>query len=116
MNYPNLESLASRLRQCETMPEFYLYEKLKSKAYKGYDFFRQMPLGNYIVDIVCDELKLAIDIDGDTHDLKYAQGEGRNRSLREMGFRVLRFTHNELKHAPEYVLGKIYKHIDELEH
>ena len=63
----------------------------------GYDFHRQKPLDNYIVDFFCHELMLAIEIDGYTHLLEEVQikDEKKEKKLNELGVNVLRF-HDDL--------------------
>lgn len=65
---PYLKQLARNLRNNSTVSEIILWKYLQGKQMKGYDFHRQKPLGNYIVDFYCNELMLAIEIDGDSHD------------------------------------------------
>ncbi len=59
----------------------------------GYDFDRQRPIGNYIVDFFCKDLQLALEVDGITHlDEKVMMNdEIRQRELEEMGVSFLRF-------------------------
>jgi very-short-patch-repair endonuclease len=63
----NLKELASELRKKMTLSEVLLWNELKQKKILGYDFDRQRPIKDYIVDFYCKELQLAIEIDGDTH-------------------------------------------------
>ncbi len=82
---------------------------------KGYTFRRQRPVGNYIVDFLCQELGLIIEVDGLTHNSEQAVDADtlRQSYLEELGFTVLRFTSNEvLKHIDE-VMNAIELWIDE---
>jgi len=63
----------------------------------GYDFDRQRPIGNYIVDFYCKELLLAIEIDGDTHIYKYDYDDKRQKELENLGVHFLRFEDIEVK-------------------
>jgi len=63
----------------------------------GYDFDRQRPIGNYIVDFYCKELSLAIEIDGDTHIYKYDYDDKRQKELENIGVHFLRFEDIEVK-------------------
>jgi very-short-patch-repair endonuclease len=65
---PKLKELARQLRNNSTFAEVLLWNELKNKQIKGYDFHRQKPILNYILDFFCSELKLAIEVDGLTHD------------------------------------------------
>ena len=66
---PKLKVLARQLRKNSTLSEVLLWQRIKQKAY-GIQFHRQVPLLEYIVDFYCHELKLAIEIDGDSHNFK----------------------------------------------
>jgi Protein of unknown function (DUF559) len=63
-----LKELARKLRQNMTLGEVLLWQRLKRKQMRGYDFDRQRPIDRYIVDFYCKDLKLAIEIDGSSHD------------------------------------------------
>lgn len=69
----------------------------------GYDFDRQKPIDNYIVDFFCNELMLAIEIDGDTHNYKIDKDEFRQKKLEGLGVRFLRFTDEDVKKNNEGV-------------
>jgi very-short-patch-repair endonuclease len=64
---PKLKELAKQLRQSMTFSEVKLWNELKNGQLMGYDFDRQRPIGNYIVDFFCKDLQLAIEVDGITH-------------------------------------------------
>ena len=64
---PKLKKLARKLRNKSTKSEVLLWNYLKGRQIKGFDFHRQKPIGNYIVDFYCSELLLAIEIDGESH-------------------------------------------------
>lgn len=65
---PELTKLARKNRQEPTQAERKMWSKILGRnQFKGYKFLRQKPIDKYIVDFYCAELKLAIEIDGDTH-------------------------------------------------
>jgi very-short-patch-repair endonuclease len=64
---PKFKDLAKELRRNMTLSEVLLWNELKQKQMSGYDFDRQRPIGNFIVDFYCKDLFLVIEIDGDTH-------------------------------------------------
>ena len=64
----HLKTLAKKLREKMTFSEVKLWNEIKNKKLLGYDFDRQRPVGNYIVDFFCKDLQLAIEIDGITHE------------------------------------------------
>jgi len=67
---PKLKELARQLRNNSTQSEIRLWQYLKGKQMMGYDFHRQKPIDNYIVDFFCNKLKLAIELDGFSHYIK----------------------------------------------
>jgi very-short-patch-repair endonuclease len=66
---PNLKELARQLRNNATKAEVILWQKLKGKQMYGYDFHRQKPIDNYIIDFFCHELMLGIEVDGYSHQI-----------------------------------------------
>jgi very-short-patch-repair endonuclease len=94
---PELKELAKELRRNMTLSEVLLWNELKQKNMLGYDFDRQRPIGNYIVDFYCKELSLAIEIDGDTHIYKYDYDDQRQKELENLGVHFLRFEDIEVK-------------------
>ena len=90
---PKLKELAKKLRQNMTFSEVKLWNELKSGQLMGYDFDRQRPIGNYIVDFFCKDLQLALEVDGITHlDEKVIEKDKiRQEDLEELGVYFLRF-------------------------
>lgn len=87
----DLKQLASQLRKNMTLSEVLLWNELKKKQMLGYDFDRQRPIHNYIVDFYCKELNLAIEVDGDTHIYRYDYDDKRQKDLEKLGIHFLRF-------------------------
>lgn len=75
----------------------------------GVKFRRQHSIERYIIDFFCCELKLAIELDGNSHFSEQAQAydHQRTQDLDKLGIRVLRFTNNEVNHNIEEVLARI---------
>jgi very-short-patch-repair endonuclease len=67
---PKLKKLARILRNRSTKSEIILWHYLKSKQMMGYDFHRQKPIDDYILDFFCNELMLGIDLDRYSHQLE----------------------------------------------
>ncbi len=95
-----LKELARNLRKNSTPGEIKLWQELKTKQFYGYDFDRQKPLLNYIVDFYCNELSLVIEVDGRYHEEITVQDTIRTKNLSDYNLTVLRFTeleiHNDL--------------------
>ena len=106
---PKLKPLAKALRKNMTLAEVLLWNKLKQKQMLGYDFDRQRPIDNYIVDFYCKDLMLAIEIDGSSHEFEEVikNDEIRQKKLESMGVHFLRFQDRKVKQDMENVLRKI---------
>jgi len=89
-------STAKALRRRSTHVENLLWQRLRAKQVEGYKFRRQQPIGFYIVDFVCFERKLVIELDGGQHAREKAEDEIRDDWLKKGGFTVLRFWNHEV--------------------
>ncbi len=96
-----------------TLSEVLLWNQLKSKQMMGFDFDRQRPIGESIVDFYCKELFLAIEIDGNSHIYRDEEDDKRQSELEAMGVRFLRFDDLEVKKNMTNVLRVIEKWIEE---
>lgn len=89
---------ARELRKNMTPQERKLWNIIKNKQFYGYRFRRQFPIGRYIVDFVCRETKIIIEIDGGQHnqpeDIKYDKIRG--EFLASEGYQVVRFWNNDI--------------------
>ena len=94
-----LKKLARKLRNNMTMSEKLLWNELKGNKISGFDFDRQRPIDNYIVDFYCKDLMLAIEIDGVVHDNEEAKEKDiiRQEKLESLGIRFLRFKDEDVK-------------------
>lgn len=87
---------ARYLRSNPTDAERKLWSPLRRKQLHGHRFRRQRPIGPYVVDFVCLEASLIIEVDGGQHAEQLAKDEARTRFLEKQGFRVVRFWNNEV--------------------
>jgi len=101
---PKLKQLARNLRNNSTLPEILLWNELKQRRMLGYQFMRQKPIGNYIVDFFCSKLKLILEIDGRIHRFKLTEDVERQEWLERLGLTVLRFDNSEVNNDIENVL------------
>jgi very-short-patch-repair endonuclease len=104
---PKLKKIAKKLRKNSTLSEILLWRHLKNKKMSGFDFHRQKPIDEYVVDFFCAELNLIIEIDGDSHDFEGQQDEIRGRRLEFLGFFLLRYEDKDVKKDLENVLVSI---------
>ena len=110
----NLKHFARELRKNSTLAEVLLWQNIKGKCY-GYEFHRQVPLNEYIVDFYCHELKLAIEIDGNSHDFKFEYDKLRQKKLESMGISFIRFSDYDVKRNINDVLRALEFVISEIE-
>ena len=103
---------ARQLRTHPTDAERRLWGRLRRRQFAGHKFRRQQPLGPYIVDFVCFDQKLVIEVDGGQHVLQVAYDTTRTAWLESEGFRVLRFWDNQVLTETEAVVGAISKAIE----
>jgi len=104
---PHLKELARKLRNHSTLSEVLLWNQLKNKKMLGYDFHRQKPIDEFIVDFFCPELMLAIEIDGESHWQKCDADKNRQGRLEALGIRFLRFHDSMVKQDMANVLRSI---------
>ena len=105
---PQLNTFRKTLRNNMPQPERKLWFYIRRKQL-GVKFRRQHSIEKYIIDFFCCELKLAIELDGNSHFSEQAQAydHQRTQDLNKLGIRVLRFTNNEVNHNVEEVLARI---------
>ena len=104
---PRLKELARQLRNNSTLSEVLLWNELKRNQMMEYDFHRQKPIEEYIVDFYCPTLSLAIEIDGESHFLKREVDVERQRRLGRLGIQFLRFDDLNVKFRMDEVLESI---------
>ena len=112
--YSLLKDFARQNRRNPTDAEIILWQNIKGRNLKT-KFFRQYIIADYIVDFVSLESNLIIEVDGAYHS-EYEQlqyDEGRTRRLESLGFKVIRFTNNEIYFQIEQVLETIKKNLYE---
>ncbi len=97
------QSKAQELQQRSTDAEQALWKRLRNRQLAGCKFRRQVPLGKYIVDFVCFERKVVIEVDGGHHQAHVSSDTVRTTWLESQGFQVLQFWNHEVLADPEAV-------------
>lgn len=94
--------------------EIILWSKLKNKGLKKYKFRRQYSVGKFVIDFYCPKLKLAIEVDGDSHFIEGSKARDMERQtiLESFGITFLRFTNREISENINVVLTKIVEYIE----
>ncbi|MBL1215686.1 MAG: endonuclease domain-containing protein [Ignavibacteriae bacterium] len=104
---PKLKQLARKLRNNSTKSEVLLWNNLKGKQILGFDFHRQRPICNYIVDFYCSELLLAIEIDGESHYGNEKRDASRQKEIEKFGVSFIRFDDSEVFYNLDGVVKSI---------
>ncbi len=107
----DLVPIARKLRKNSTPGEIEIWKGLKKKQILGYDFDRQNPIHKYIVDFYCKDLRLAIEIDGRSHDFKIGYDKERQSELENLAVSFLRFSESDAKNYTQSVLDEIERWI-----
>ena len=108
-----MKDRARALRKNLTDAEKLLWRRLRNRQLAGWKFRRQHPVGPFIVDFVCLEKKLVIEVDGGQHSTNLKEDIKRSNYLKNKGYRVLRFWNNEVLQEGESVLKVILKSLSE---
>ena len=112
--YPPILQNAREMRHPQTPAEATLWRALRDRK-SGYKFRRQHPIDRFVVDFYCARAKLCIEIDGDSH-LEQAQEEydaARTAYLEEPGYKVIRFTNNDVRYQIHAVVDEIINRIED---
>ena len=109
-------SIARRLRREATSAEHSLWRVLNRRQIEGFRFRRQAPIAGCVVDFVCQDARLIIEIDGATHstDAELAYDAARQSTLEAVGYSVLRFRNADLYEDIEAVAQMICLKLREL--
>lgn len=112
-----LNILAKTLRKNSTIQEKRLWNILKNHKFHGLKFKRQEPLGEYIVDFICKEAKIIIEIDGGQHNEANNKEKDniRTQYLESKGYKVVRFWNNEVYENIEGVIKTLEENINPLQ-
>ncbi len=106
---PDHQSRVRQLREDQTYPERLLWRSLRGSQLAGLKFRRQHPIGRFVVDFCCMQEKLAIELDGVSHDGRATEDEQRTRYLNEQGWRVIRFLNDDVLADLDAVLEVIVR-------
>ena len=108
---PKLKQTARRLRKEMTHCEQLLWMRLRRKQLQNTQFYRQKPIGAYIVDFYAPNAKLVVEVDGSQHlGLKHKQNDQeRDTYLTNAGLQVLRFGNMQVLQKIDTVVDAILK-------
>jgi very-short-patch-repair endonuclease len=104
---PQAMSRARTLRKTQTPFEQQLWYHLRDSRFTEFKFRRQYPIGKYIVDFVCLQRRLIVELDGSQHSENVSHDQERDGWLKLQGFTVLRFWNNQWGNERDGVLQAI---------
>ncbi|MBH5321124.1 endonuclease domain-containing protein [Aurantiacibacter sediminis] len=110
---PRNTNRARTLRNAAPPAERTLWQHLSRKQL-GVKFSRQMPVGPYFADFLCRDLKLVVECDGESHDLRPDHDARRDAFMQAEGYTVLRFANEDVRHNTEGVLHMIREEVERL--
>jgi very-short-patch-repair endonuclease len=107
---------ARSLRKTMTKSEVILWQNLRREQLGGFKFRRQVPVGPFVADFACVELKLIVEVDGATHaeDHEISYDAQRTRFLEAQGWRVLRVLNTDIYEGLDGVLELLRLELEEL--
>ncbi len=115
---PKLTSCARENRRTGCLPEVRMWKYILSRRQTGYKFLRQKPIDHYIVDFYCSKLRMAIEIDGDSHSDRISYDSTRTERLQILGVVVVRYINSDvlcrLQGVYDDLMSRIRQREDEL--
>ena len=95
-----------------TNAERLLWSKIRRKQLKGFQVYRQKPIGQFVVDFYCPKAKLVIELDGGQHysEVIQAKDQSRDKYMDGIGLKVLRFSDKEVFENLSGVVEEIWNH------
>lgn len=111
-----LKQISRNLRSNQTDAEQLLWSRLRRRQIEGVQFYRQRPIGRYVVDFYAPTAKLVIEVDGGQHyEVAQRQLDAiRDESLQSIGLRVLRFSNLDVMRELENVLQVVLTAVREI--
>jgi len=100
-------ALARMMRAAPTAGELTLWRRLRDCRLHGWKFRRQHVIAGYIVDFYCHEFRVAIEVDGPSHDGRAEEDARRDTNLRRLGVRVLRVSARDVRERIDIVLRQV---------
>ena len=101
---------AKQQRRTMTMAERLLWQQVRANRLGGFHFRRQQIVAGYIVDFYCHAAGLVVEVDGPIHEQQRDYDNERDDALSNLGFRIMRFSNNDVLHNLDAVLDRILRH------
>jgi very-short-patch-repair endonuclease len=112
----DLKSKARQLRKHMTDSEIILWSRLRGKQIRRVQFYRQKPIGEYIVDFYGPRAKIVVEIDGSQHSRgeRFERDQKRDQYSASLGLEVMRFNSREVLLNTDEVVEVIHRKMKEL--
>ena len=106
---PKIKTTARTLRKNMTDSELKLWSRIRRRQIFGLQFYRQRPIGNYIVDFYCPKAQLVLEVDGLQHmqELAVRKDNYRDSYLKQQGIKVLKFDNLQVLKQLDAVVDKV---------
>ena len=104
-------AFARRLRREDTKAEALFWREVRGRHLGGYKFRRQVSIGNYFADFVCESAKLIVEFDGDQHAEMLEEDASRTAELEKHGYRVIRFWNGDLFENFDRVMDEVLQEL-----
>lgn len=98
---------ARYLRRNESKAEQLFWNAVRNRQFMNLKFRRQVPINRFVADFVCEEKKIVVELDDDSHDFKLEQDAERTKILEAHGYRVIRFANEEIYEDLDAVLSEL---------
>ena len=99
--------IAKALRRAMTPEERILWQRLRGNRLRGLHFRRHQVIDGFVADFYCHAAALVVEVDGPIHAQQADYDRDRDKVLRKRGFRILRFTNEQVRNALDQVLARI---------
>jgi len=112
MKIRNKTNIARKLRRRQSNSEAIFWREVRGSLLAGYKFRRQVPIGKYIADFVCESAKLIIELDGHQHAEIEDKDRARTAVLETYGYRVVRFWNHDVYDNLDGVIAEVLRELE----
>ena len=113
INYrSDLKQKSRKLRKNSPLAEIILWKKLRAGQLSGYKFLRQKPIGPYIVDFLCKDLNLIIEIDGYSHEEKFNYDQKRDQYFKKLDFYIIHLRDKDIFNKIDNIIDDLKNSIE----
>lgn len=107
---PQLNASVRTLRKNMTDSELKLWSRIRRKQLHGLQFYRQRPIGDYVVDFYCPQAQLVLEVDGSQHTTgaMLKKNNYRDSYLKQQGIKILKFDNLQVLNQLDAVIEKTY--------